>query len=75
MSASTFNLQSHAKPVPATVDPTPHIQALTRADFARPVADVEAELGGIPVAGRIPESDDAAMFANPEDPSEDDFAA
>jgi hypothetical protein len=74
MSASTFNLKSLPKPAPPPVDPTPRIQVLTRATFARPVADVEALLGNISTARRITEPDnpDSACSA-PEDPTEDDF--
>lgn len=71
--AGTFNLQSPTKPEPADIDPTPQIQALTRARYARPVTDVEAELGSPSVGVRIPKFDDEGRFSYPEDPSEDDL--
>ena len=73
MSANTFNLQALSKSNPPPVDPTARIQALTRGKFARPVADVEAELGSISTAGRITAPDNADSATAPEDPSEDDF--
>ncbi|MDB5344489.1 MAG: hypothetical protein JWP89_2866 [Schlesneria sp.] len=72
MSASTFNLQSHPKPALADTDPTARIRQRMRTNFARPVADVEAEVGTISTTGHFP-ARDGETFAEPEDPSEDDL--
>ncbi|MBS0203960.1 MAG: ATP-binding protein [Planctomycetes bacterium] len=72
MSASTFNLQSYPKPVPAGLDPTPRIQAMTRTHYASPIEIVEAELGPALTKGRLQTLDDGRS-AEPEDPSEDDL--
>lgn len=44
-SSQTFNLQTSPKHAAPDDDPTPRIQALTRSRYARPIADVIAELG------------------------------
>lgn len=71
MSVDTFNLQSHPKSDPSNVDPTARIQAFTRANFARPLAEVEAELGDVSTTERLSAFDSTGLLAEPEDPSED----
>lgn len=68
MSSATFNLTTHPKPDIASADPTLRIQALTRSRYARPVAEVEAELGSVVSDYRVP------VLANePEDLNDDDL--
>lgn len=72
-SAKTFNLQTHPKPDSIAVDPAPRIQTLTRSLYARPVADVEAELGSVTSPDQA-EARQAAIFdSEMDDPSEDDL--
>jgi len=67
-SSDTYGLQSHPKPTPA------RIQALTRAHYATPAAEVEAELGGVSTTTRFPANDDRELNSEPDDPSEDELA-
>lgn len=73
MSADTYNLQSHPKPEPLEIDPTPRIRLLTRSKFAQCVADVEAELGAVSTTAQFSPIEDGRSFEEPEDPSEEDL--
>lgn len=73
MSMDTFNLQSHSKAATAEFNPTPRIRAITRESFARPVADVEKELGDVSASVQIRDISPSGLLAEPEDPSEDGF--
>lgn len=68
MSFATFNLTTHSKPDIVAADATLRIQALTRTRYARPVAEVEAELGSIVSVDRVPD-----LTNEPEDLNEDDL--
>lgn len=72
-SAKTFNLRTYPKSESAENDPTPHIHALTRARYARPITDVEAELGSVHPPNPTDFSYSTNLGAEPEDPTEDDF--
>ena len=72
-SAKTFNLQTHPKPNSIELDPAPRIQGLTRSLYSRPVADVEAELGGIIPPDRMEFRTAVRFQTELEDPSEDDL--
>lgn len=72
MSANAFNLQSNPKPETTELDPTLRIQSLTRARYATPVDEVEAELGNVSTARPLPPGEDESC-QQPEDPQEDDL--
>lgn len=72
-SAKTFNLQTGTKPNVSPIDPTTRIQALTRTRYARPVAEVEADLGQVEKDDLMPPSPARDWPSEPTDPSEDDL--
>lgn len=72
-SGKTFNLQTLVKPDLLEDDPSSHIRNLTRARYARPIADVEAELGKIIRSDRLHSKYADSPSIAPEDPSEDDL--